>query len=400
MPSTVQCENAKQTGTPLVGGELPKLHGPEDISRHLEAEKDNFPNFRMKRRPLLHAMQTIIAPFKTWGGLIAATSFPPASTSRFVGYRVAVSGGCWGYLVTRTPLSYRGSRYEVAYGGIDVTSTFPYPWTVKLTEAIVNASPDWSFRFLPSGAIWNGTGGQEISVKHYYNFDVDYVKDALTDWQVYVAIMVFYGIVCPLYGISFFLPTIIKDLGYTSSTAQLLTIPIYITAAVLSVIAAAVSDRLGERSPLLLLHMACVVAGFVVVLSATGRGVPGVVYFGIFLTVVGVYPALPANVTWLSNNLERSYKRAAGMAIHIGMGNFAGAMAANFYRAQDSPKFILGHSLELGFAVGGLIGVFVLRITYARINKKRDEQMAAHPVELTPAQNNELVVRTGVDGGE
>ncbi|KAL3482760.1 hypothetical protein BJX62DRAFT_245566 [Aspergillus germanicus] len=113
-----------------------------------------------------------------------------------------------------------------------------------------------------------------------------------------------------------------------------------------------------------------------------------------------VYPALPANVTWLSNNLERSYKRAAGMAIHIGMGNFAGAMAANFYRAQDSPKFILAHSLELGFAVAGLIGVFVLRITYARINKKRDEQMAAHPVELTPAQNNELVVRTGVDGGE
>ncbi|KAJ0412951.1 major facilitator superfamily domain-containing protein [Aspergillus carlsbadensis] len=221
-------------------------------------------------------------------------------------------------------------------------------------------------------------------------FKWKYVKDALMDWQIYIAIMVFYGIVCPLYGISFFLPTIIKDLGYTSSTAQLLTIPIYITAAVLSVVAAAVSDRLGQRSPLLLLHMACVVAGFVVVLSATGRGVPGVVYFGIFLTVVGVYPALPANVTWLSNNLEGSYKRAAGMAIHIGMGNFAGAMASNFYRAQDSPKFILGHSLELGFAVAGLVGVIVLRIMYTRINKQRDEQMAAQPVELTPEQNNEL----------
>ncbi|KAL4956079.1 hypothetical protein BDW69DRAFT_159245 [Aspergillus filifer] len=34
----------------------------------------------MKRRPLLHAMQTVIAPFETWGGLIAVTSFPPAST--------------------------------------------------------------------------------------------------------------------------------------------------------------------------------------------------------------------------------------------------------------------------------------------------------------------------------
>ncbi|KAL2852230.1 major facilitator superfamily domain-containing protein [Aspergillus pseudodeflectus] len=221
-------------------------------------------------------------------------------------------------------------------------------------------------------------------------FKWKYVKDALIDWQVYAAIIVFYGIVCPLYGISFFLPTIIKDLGYTSSTAQLLTIPIYITAAVLSVLAAAVSDRLGQRSPLLFIHMACIIVGFVIVLAASGRGVPGVVYFGIFLAVAGIYPALPANVTWLSNNLTGSYKRAAGMAMHIGMGNFAGAMAANFYRSQDSPKFILGHSLELGFAVAGLIGVFVLRVSYSLINKKRDEMMAEHPVELTPAQEDEL----------
>jgi hypothetical protein len=44
-----------------------------------------------------------------------------------------------------------------------VTSTFAYSWKVDLTESIVAASPDWSFRFLPSGAVWNGTGGQEIS---------------------------------------------------------------------------------------------------------------------------------------------------------------------------------------------------------------------------------------------
>ncbi|KAL4981698.1 hypothetical protein BDW68DRAFT_172017 [Aspergillus falconensis] len=71
---------AKQTEKPLANGELPELRGPEDLSRQLDAEKDNFEDFRMKRRPLLHAMQTVISPFETWGGLIAVTSFPPAST--------------------------------------------------------------------------------------------------------------------------------------------------------------------------------------------------------------------------------------------------------------------------------------------------------------------------------
>ncbi|KAL4895722.1 major facilitator superfamily domain-containing protein [Aspergillus ambiguus] len=221
-------------------------------------------------------------------------------------------------------------------------------------------------------------------------FKWKYVKDALIDWQVYLAIIVWYGIVCPMYGVSYFLPTIIKDLGYTSSIAQLLTVPIYITAAVVAVLSAAISDRIGQRSPLLFLHLSCIVAGFIICLAASGRGVPGVVYFGIFLTVVGIYPALPANVTWLSNNLAGSYKRAAGMALHIGIGNFAGAMSSNFYREQDSPRFILGHSLELGFAVASLIAAVLLRILYTRINRRREEQMAQDPVTFTSEEMDEM----------
>jgi hypothetical protein len=38
----------------------------------------------------------------------------------------------------------------------------------------------------------------------------------------------------------------------------------------------------------------------------------------------GIYPAFPGNITWLSNNLAGGYKRAAGMAIHIGIGNLGG----------------------------------------------------------------------------
>ncbi|KFY77270.1 hypothetical protein V498_09386 [Pseudogymnoascus sp. VKM F-4517 (FW-2822)] len=72
---------AKETGVTLTDNEFPKVHGPEDLSRQLEFEKDNFEDFRMKRRPLLHAMQMVLAPFEAWGDLIAgvaAAAFPPA----------------------------------------------------------------------------------------------------------------------------------------------------------------------------------------------------------------------------------------------------------------------------------------------------------------------------------
>lgn len=120
--------------------------------------------------------------------------------------------------------------------------------------------------------------------------------------------------------------------------------------------------------------MVLIATGFIICIASAGRGVPGVMYAGIFIAVVGIYPAFPGNVTWLSNNLAGSYKRATGMAIQIGAGNLAGAMASNFYRAEDAPEYILGHALELGFVVAGIIAVVFMRLVYQRINKKRDEE--------------------------
>ncbi|GAB1203794.1 hypothetical protein APSETT445_002434 [Aspergillus pseudonomiae] len=93
----------------------------------------------------------------------------------------------------------------------------------------------------------------------------------------------------------------------------------------------------------------------------------------IYVSIIGIYPAFPGNITWLSANLAGDYKRASGMAIQIGLGNLAGAMASNFYRAQDAPNYILGHSLELGFCVAGMIAAVMLRLSYKTINRKRDQ---------------------------
>ena len=53
-------------------------------------------------------------------------------------------------------------------------------------------------------------------------------------------------------------------------------------------------------------------------------------------------------------------------------GNLSGAYASNFYRAKDAPKYYLGHSLELGFCLAGIIATLVLRFGYDRVNKRRE----------------------------
>ncbi|KAK8059021.1 hypothetical protein PG994_009469 [Apiospora phragmitis] len=197
-------------------------------------------------------------------------------------------------------------------------------------------------------------GERHVAVAESEEFHWRYIWDAFKDWQIWLNVIVYWGIVCPLYGISLFLPSIVNNLGYKSSTAQLMTVPIYIVAAVLAVIVAYVSDRIRKRSPFVIFFLLMMVVGFAILRHLFG---------------------VPGNIAWLSNNLAGSYKRSAGMAIQIGVGNLGGAMASNFYRQKDSPHYALGHALELGFVTAGIIAAVILISAYGTINKKRAKFM-------------------------
>ncbi|KAK0659388.1 putative transporter [Lasiodiplodia hormozganensis] len=216
-----------------------------------------------------------------------------------------------------------------------------------------------------------------------------YVRAAILDWQIWVNIIVYWGITCPLYGISLFLPSIIiEGMHVSASTAQLLTIPIYITAAACSILFAFLSDRRGQRSPFILFFFFVMAVGFITCISSSR---PGVVYAGVYIAACAIYPAFPANVTWLSNNLAGTSKRAAGMAIQIGVGALAGAMASNFYRERDKPRYVLGHALELAFIMAGATAAAVLMLSYSVLNRRRAASVTrgAH-FDYSPAQLSEL----------
>ncbi|KAL9488262.1 hypothetical protein ACSS6W_000539 [Trichoderma asperelloides] len=219
-------------------------------------------------------------------------------------------------------------------------------------------------------------------------FQWKYVRQAFTDWQIWVNIFVYWSIVCPLYGISLFLPTIIKSLHYTSSTAQLMTVPIYVVAAILAVISAYFSDKVGKRSPFIIGFLFMMIIGYSMCIGSSN---PKVVYGGIFIVACAIYPSFPGVIAWLSNNLSGSYKRSAGMAIQIGVGNLGGAMASNFYRQVDSPRYKLGHGLELGFISMGIIASVILIVSYHTINKKREKKLAnGEAAHISPEELSEM----------
>ncbi|KAJ8469685.1 hypothetical protein ONZ45_g16812 [Pleurotus djamor] len=209
------------------------------------------------------------------------------------------------------------------------------------------------------------------SVGEDENFSVSHICAALSDWQVWLHILVYFSIVGPLYGITLFLPSIVSSFGYTPAISQLLTVPPYVFATALLFTFAHYSDKLRIRSPFIIVGLMMSLFGYAINISNASSGVK---YFGTFFVVAGSYAPFPGVVAWLGNNLSGQYKRGVGMALHIGIGNMSGAVASNIYRSQDSPRYLVGHGVELMFVGIGFISVPVVVLLYKRINAQRDRE--------------------------
>lgn len=223
---------------------------------------------------------------------------------------------------------------------------------------------------------------------------IRHLKLALLDAQVWLQALMYLGVTTPIYGISLFLPTIVKSMGYTSSKAQLMTVPIYVVAAVISISLAYISDHYRMRSPIVVSCLVLQVVGFAIALSTDVREKPNVLYGAMILACAGAYAILPAAISWHASNLGHgvTQKKAIAMALQIGIGNFGGCISSNIYRSQDSPLYKLGHGLEMMFALIAIIAALFLVCLYTWRNRRKVKDLQAGKyANYTPEDFSQLV---------
>ena len=209
---------------------------------------------------------------------------------------------------------------------------------------------------------------QQSSAEHE-EFKMAYFWASVKDWKTWAFAIIYMGCDGSLYAFSLFLPSIINSLGYTSTTANLLSVPPYAVAAVLTVAVGWVADRTRQRGLCNIVMSFLGIIGFAMLL---GSGKASVQYAGTFLGAAGIYPCIANTISWASNNVEGVYKRGVTLGFVIGWGNLNGVVASNIYRAKDKPRYQLGHAVVLAYlALWLCIGSIVTRILLAWENKKR-----------------------------
>lgn len=143
---------------------------------------------------------------------------------------------------------------------------------------------------------------------------------ALRDLRVWLFAIPYFGIVLALYGLSFWLPLIVKQMGFTDlETGFVVAIP-YVLAAIVMVIWGLRSDRRGERTAHFALPAFVAAAGF-----AGAALLPGnlAVFIALVIGTVGIYAAF--GPFWSVPAAELSGPAAAGgIALINSIGNLGG----------------------------------------------------------------------------
>ncbi|KAI0731136.1 MFS nicotinic acid transporter-like protein Tna1 [Earliella scabrosa] len=215
-------------------------------------------------------------------------------------------------------------------------------------------------------------------------FSWDAVVRALKDPKCWLYGLTFHTLSLPLYTLSLFLPTIIKDLGYTAANAQLLSVPPYALATILTLAVSILSEKLHRRAPLIIGSSLVGIIGYAILISNTSPTTrPGVSYLGTFFAAAGIYPATALALSWPAMNVAGQTKRATATAMQISIGNLGAVLGTQLYRPVTSPRYLLGHGFALGYLVANVIVVGTLWWLLVRENGRRERSVSVRGLDGT-----------------
>ncbi|BFZ62854.1 hypothetical protein YB2330_003964 [Saitoella coloradoensis] len=198
------------------------------------------------------------------------------------------------------------------------------------------------------------------------------VMSHLADWQMWAYSLMFMCNTAAAYSLAYFIPVILKGLGYSTALSQILTAPPYILAIMLSLVTSWWSDKTRTRVPYILFQAVLSILGYTLVWVAPNTGGKLV---GTFLAVAGVQPNQPNIISWMQNNIRGTSKRAVGAAMQAAMGAIGGIAASTVFREKDAPGYHNGLLAIMIFQVG-VIGLTLFLYMYNRAqNKKLDREL-------------------------
>ncbi|KAK3386698.1 major facilitator superfamily domain-containing protein [Podospora didyma] len=204
----------------------------------------------------------------------------------------------------------------------------------------------------------------------------------------YTCALGFFLINITVQGLSVFMPTILLDLGWTQTQAQLYSVPPYVCACLVAVGVAYASDKTKVRGIWLAAFHTLAAVGFAILRWVDN---PNIRYMAVFFVTIGAFPGGPGFLSWAMNNSAGPSVRAVTSGYVVSLGTMGGIVATWTYINTDAPRYKNGHTVNLA---GNLVVVFLALFGIAYCtweNKQRAAGKRDHRLEgLSQEEQDQL----------
>ncbi|KAJ7603481.1 major facilitator superfamily domain-containing protein [Roridomyces roridus] len=194
-------------------------------------------------------------------------------------------------------------------------------------------------------------------------------KETLADWRLYAHYAIYFGISTPFSSLSLFTPSITAGLGYTSLRANLMTVPPYAAAYVVTIAVAWSADHFNARA----LHSAALAligaAGFIA--SAVLPPTACLPRYGCLIVAAsGSFACIPPLLGWLSSNVYTTSAAGLAIALNISFGAPGQIVGVWIYKANEAKRgYPTGHWTNAGLLLFMAVGCVLLWEYYRRLNR-------------------------------
>ncbi|TPX37084.1 hypothetical protein SmJEL517_g01094 [Synchytrium microbalum] len=211
----------------------------------------------------------------------------------------------------------------------------------------------------------NDTDAVDGGSKH---FKMDEVWGVLKEPEVWAQCLVFVCANVPGWSISYFQPTILTYLGYTGTLAQWMTVPTSIWSAIVLIILSNISDRIGDRSVIIIAGLSVASIAFVVLATVWQ---PPADYAMLFFTSATM-ASVPLLHGWVANNHPQSSARGFAMGLINGLGGVAGIIGGQIYQPNDAPHYVRGNFFNASILIFGALLTLAVRMSFVFRNRRMD----------------------------
>lgn len=168
---------------------------------------------------------------------------------------------------------------------------------------------------------------------------------------------------------SVFLPTFIKEFGFSALNTQLFSMIPYAFGLVTLVSVAFLSDRLNHKAWVAFSCLCTSITGFVILMATTNQVA---LVAGACFVLAGAYPGLVVCVAWNMTLHGGFTKRATAIWATQVFVQCESIIATQVY--NNPPRFFKGHGVALGFYTLAAASVVILYVIATRANAARDRR--------------------------